>query len=99
MEAIQSEDITRIESEMDNLETAADQNRILRSQLGTQADRVQTAMAHQDEVRVDLKQILSRYEDADIIEAFNAIVQQETAFQAALNVTSKVSQLSILDFI
>ncbi len=99
MEAIQSEDINRIESEIGNLELAANQNRRLRSQLGSQADRVQTAMEHQDEVRVDLKIILSRYEDADIIETFNAIVQQETAFQAALNVTSKVSQLSILDFI
>ena len=51
------------------------------------------------ECSIDLKQILSRYEDADAIESFNAIVQQESAFQAALSVTGKVSQLSILDYI
>jgi flagellar hook-associated protein 3 FlgL len=56
-------------------------------------------MDYQEGVLIDLKQILSRYEDADAIEAFNAIVQQETAFQAALSVTSKVSQLSILDYL
>ena len=88
-----------MQTSLDNLEGAAEQNRRLRSQLGNRANRVETAMDHQEGVRIDLKQILSRYEDADAIDAFNAIVQQETAFQAALSVTTKVSQLSILDFI
>ncbi len=99
MEAIENQDIPRIESEIDNLDLAADQNRRLRSRLGNHTQRVETAMDHQEEMRIDLQQILSRYEDADAIEAFNNIVQQETAFQAALSVTSKVSKLSILDFI
>lgn len=99
MEAIQAGDVPRIESEMTNLDIAADQNRRLRSQLGNRTARVETAMTHQEEVRIDLQQILSRYQDADAIESFNNIIQQETAFQAALNVTGKVSQLSILDFI
>ncbi len=99
MEAIAAGDITRIEAEMDNIDAAADQNRRLRSQHGNRANRVETAIYHQEGVNVDLKKILSRYEDADAIESFNDIVQQETAFQAALSVTGKVSQLSILDFI
>ena len=86
-----------MQTSLDDLEGAADQNRRLRSQLGNRASRVETAMDYQEGVRIDLKQILSRYEDADAIEAFNDIVQQETAFQAALSVTGKVSQLSILD--
>ncbi|HHB76731.1 MAG TPA: flagellar hook-associated protein 3, partial [Desulfobulbus sp.] len=81
-----------------DIDGASDQTRRLRSQMGNRASRVETAMHHQEGVRIDLKQILSRYEDADAIEAFNDIVQQETAFQAALNVTSKVSKLSILDY-
>ncbi len=88
-----------MQQSLDDLEGAAEQNRRLRSQLGNRASRVETATDYQEGVLVDLKQILSRYEDADAIEAFNAIVQQETAFQAALSVTSKVSQMSILDFI
>ena len=50
-------------------------------------------------LEIDLKAILSRYEDADAIEVFNDIVQQESAFQAALSVTGRVSQLSILDYL
>ncbi|HID69796.1 MAG TPA: flagellar hook-associated protein 3 [Desulfobacterales bacterium] len=88
-----------LQANIDNLETAANQNRRLRSQLGTRAARVDTALLHQEDVKIDLQQILSRYQDADAIETFNEIVQQETALQAALSITSKVSQISILDYL
>ena len=99
MEAIEAGDIGRIQTEMTELDAAADQNRRLRSQLGNRSARVETAVSHQENAKIDLQQILSRYENADAIEAFNNIVQQETAFQAALSVTGKVSQLSILDYL
>lgn len=98
-EALRNNDLAGMQTSIDDLEGAAEQNRRLRSQLGNRADRVETAMEYQKGVQIDLEQILSRYENADAIEAFNAIVQQETAFQAALNVTAKVSALSILDYI
>ena len=82
-----------------DIDQAADQNRRLRSQLGNRANRVETAMLHQEDIMIDLRQILSRYQDADAIETFNAIVQQETALQAALSITAKVSQISILDYL
>jgi len=87
-----------IQSQVENLETAANQNRRIRSRLGAKAGRVETAIEHQQQVKVDLEQILSRYQDADAIETFNDIVKQETAFQAALNVTSRISDISILDY-
>jgi flagellar hook-associated protein 3 FlgL len=87
-----------LQSKLDELELSANQNRRLRSQLGNRASRVDAAMLHQEDVKIDLQQILSRYQDADAIETFNDIVQQETAFQAALSITSKVSQISILDY-
>ncbi len=87
-----------LQAQLDNLEIAADQNRRLRSRLGNRANRVDTAILNLQDVQIDLEQILSRYQDADVIETFNDIVQQETAFQAALNVTSRVSQISILDY-
>ncbi len=98
-EAVRNNDQAGMQQSLTDLEGAAEQNRRLRSQLGNRADRVETAMEYQEGVRIDLEQILSRYEDADAIEAFNDIVKQETALQAALSVTSKVSQLSILDYL
>jgi flagellar hook-associated protein 3 FlgL len=98
-EPIQATRDAAIQTSLTDLEGAADQSRRLRSQLGNRANLVQTTMNDQQGVNTDLKQILSRYQDADVIEAFNNITQQETAFQAALSVTGQVSKLSILDYI
>ncbi|PID72054.1 MAG: flagellar hook-associated protein 3 [Desulfobulbus propionicus] len=98
-EAIRADNDTEMQTALDDLQGAAEQSRRLRSQLGNRAARVESAMVYQENVKVDLQQILSRYEDADAIEVFNDIVQQETAFQAALSITGKVSALSILDYI
>lgn len=98
-EAIRANDQTAMQTSLEDLDGAAEQNRRLRSQLGNRASRVEDSMLYQQDVRIDLEQVLSRYEDADAIEVFNDIVQQETAFQAALSITSQVSKLSILDFI
>ena len=87
-----------IQAQLENVELAANQNRTMRSQLGFTASRVESAIAQQESARVDLEQILSRYQDVDMIENFNDIVEKETAFQAALNITSRVSQISILDY-
>lgn len=98
-EAIRSNDKAAIQTEMDSVDTAANQNRRLRGRLGNNAARAEDALASMEEAKVNLKQSLSRYEDADIIETITSLTQQETAFEAALNVTSKVSRLSILDYI
>jgi len=98
-EAVRNNDQDAMQTSLDDLEGAAEQNRRLRAQLGNRAARVESTMNYQDGVRIDLKTILSRYEDADALEVFANIIQQETAFQAALDVTSRVSQLSILDYL
>jgi len=82
-----------------NLETAANQERQLRSQMGVRAARIDSTMARQEDVKVDLKQLLSRYQDVDVIDNYSAILRQETALQAALSITAKVSTISILDYL
>lgn len=97
--AVRNNDQAAMQTSMSDLEGAAEQNRRLRAQLGNSATRVESSMNYQQGVRIDLQQILSRYEDADALEVFSNIIQQETAFQAALDVTSRVSQISILDYL
>lgn len=87
-----------IQAQLENLEIGANQNRSLRSKLGTKASRVESATLRQEDAQIDLQQILSKYQDADILQVYNDIIQKETAFQAALNITSRVSQISILDY-
>jgi len=98
-EAMRGNDPAGVSAQLDALETGADQARRQRGLMGNNAQRVETAMGHLDGVKIDLQQILSRYEDADIVETITSLTQQENAFEAALNVTAKVSRLSILDYL
>ncbi len=81
------------------IETAAEQNRNIRGVSGVVANHVDNAISQQEDVEVDLKTILSRYEDADALDVYSDMLQKENAFQAALSVTGRVSKISILDYI
>jgi flagellar hook-associated protein 3 FlgL len=82
-----------------DLQSGTEQVNRQRSQMGNIAARVENAHGHMEEIKIDMQEVLSRYEDADIIEVITSLNQQEMAFEAALNVTSKVSKLSILDYL
>lgn len=99
-EAIRAGNVTdgSIENQIEQLEIAADQNRTYRSTLGNRASRVESVSNLQEEALVDLQATLSRYQDADIIEVYNNILQKESAYEAALSITARVSQISILDY-
>lgn len=99
-EAIRAGDVTdgTIETQINQLEIAADQNRTYRSVLGNRAARVESTISYQENAIVDLEATLSRYQDADLIEVYNDIIQKESAYEAALNITARVSQISILDY-
>jgi len=88
-----------LQAQINNLEVAANQNRGLRSSLGAKAQHVDSAITQQQTAQTDLKQILSRYQDADMIQTFNDITQKESALQAALSITAKISKISILDYL
>ncbi len=82
-----------------NLQDGTEQVSRQRSQMGNIAARVENAQEHMEAIKIDMQEVLSRYEDADLIEVITALTQQEMAFEAALNVTAKVSDLSILNYL
>ena len=96
---IQLSVVPGLQSTLSTLETSADGVRSARSLMGNNAERIETSKGHMESVVIDLEQILSRYEDADLIDVITEITQTETALEAALNVTGKVGQLSILDYL
>lgn len=97
--AMRTDDTDAIEAEVDNLQKGTDQIRIDRGKIGNYANKVERATANLQDVQISLRETLSRYEDADIIEAITNMTQQENALEAALQVAAQVSQLSILDYL
>ncbi|MCF8030966.1 MAG: hypothetical protein K9K39_08735, partial [Desulfohalobiaceae bacterium] len=72
--------------------------RKFRGEMGINMNRVETSIDAKAKAENDLKQILGKYEDADIAETSSQIVQRETALKAALSVTSRMAQISILNY-
>ncbi|OGQ93951.1 MAG: flagellar hook-associated protein 3 [Deltaproteobacteria bacterium RIFOXYD12_FULL_57_12] len=97
--AMRANDPAAVGALLGNLDQASDQIYRQRAGLGNNAAQLDNARSLMADVQIDLQQILSRYEDADIIKAITDISQQETALQAALSITAKVSQLSILNYL
>jgi len=61
-------------------------------------NRLESAVDARNEATNDLKQFLSVYEDADIIEVSTNLMQQQTSLKAALAVTSQIGQMTLLDY-
>jgi flagellar hook-associated protein 3 FlgL len=98
-DAMRANDPSAIEAELDNLQKGTDQVRIERGKIGNNTAKVERAMENLQEVQISLQETLSRYKDADIIEAITNMTQQENALEAALQVAAQVSRLSILDYL
>ncbi len=95
--AIRNGDAEGMGQQLETLETGAEQVRRIRGRMGNNAWRIERAELYLTDASIEFKSMISSYEDADMIEVFSKLVQQETAFEAALNVTTRVGRLSILD--
>ena len=97
--AFRNNDPNAIAGLLDPLENAANQVRAERSLKGNIGRRLEIAGDQMEKIKIDMEEFRSRYEDADILETITQLQQQQQSFEAALNVTGKVSALSILDYI
>lgn len=95
---IRSGEIDGLNEEMKKLDDSMSRIRILRGNMGTATNRVQTSIENQEQAENDLHRILSRYQDADIVKTYSQLIQQETALRAAYNVSARISEISILDY-
>jgi len=98
-QALRNNDPVAINAQMDNVDIGLEQVRSQQSLMGNVGSRLETAIDRMEQTNIQMQEILSRYEDADLIETITNMTQQETALQAALSVTGKLSQMSILDFV
>ncbi|WP_321530430.1 flagellar hook-associated protein FlgL [uncultured Desulfuromonas sp.] len=91
-------DVAALQVSLDAIEPATDQVRTQRSLMGNDNARLGDNKAMLEEVKLQMKTTLSRYEDADMIEVLSDMTQAETALEAALAVSSRLNSLSLLDY-
>lgn len=98
-EGLRANDQAGVSAELDNVKLAQEQVSDHRTRIGNLAQRVEVSREAMADAQVDLQEMLSRYEDADLAKVLAEMLQQEQALQAAMSVTSRVSKLSILDYL
>jgi flagellar hook-associated protein 3 FlgL len=96
--AIRIDDQEGMAEGLQALQDGANQARRLRGRMGNNVSQIVRATGHLELASNEIKEAISTYEDADVIEVYTNLAKHETSLKAALNVTSKVSKLTILDY-
>ena len=81
------------------LDNALDQILSVRAKVGTKLDRLEATENHWADFKLNITQMLSDTEDADIIETVSNLANWEAAYQASLAVSAKIIQPSLIDFL
>ncbi|MGB6059850.1 MAG: flagellar hook-associated protein FlgL [Microthrixaceae bacterium] len=86
-----SNGINALDSAMDRIESA-------QVELGARARQIDDVIARTELSDIDTKRALSEVEDVDIAQAMIDASAKNFSYQAALSITAKVMQMSLLDF-
>jgi len=70
-----------------------------RAELGARASRLDLVQARVMQDQTDIQEILSKKEDVDVAETITRLKMLEVAHQAALGVTARIIQPTLLDFL
>lgn len=91
-------EVPELEDALKDLEEVMSRVSNERGRVGATMNRLESSQEIRQQATSDLKELLSAYEDSDIIEVSTKLIQQEIALKAALSVTSRISRISILDY-
>lgn len=96
--ALQGNDIGGIQTAMTNLDTFFDHNSAQISDVGSKMIRMEIKDSVFQDLEISTKERLSEIEEPDMVEAILELKAKEFAYQAALASTSKVLQLSLVNY-
>lgn len=98
-DALTGGDTTAMEAQLDTLEDAATQVSRQRSRMGNRNARLDDSLALMEDAKLQMQEVLSRYEDADLVEVLSDMTLAEESLEAALNVSARLANLTILDYL
>lgn len=94
-----SDNTSQIERALALLETAIGDLNTVRGELGGRISKLEGIQARHDANSLTLSELLSKQVDVDAIEAVSRLAQQQAAYEAALQVSATISQLSLAFFL
>jgi len=97
--ALENNDPDTISSCIDDLKAGADQISKNISSCGSRINRLEIAKSNLVDLDLNLTQLLSDTEDADMAEVITRFAMKETVLKASYATASKIGNLTILDFL
>ncbi|PCI49587.1 MAG: hypothetical protein COB49_04755 [Alphaproteobacteria bacterium] len=88
-----------LKGEMDNLDTALDNLRVLVARNGTRQNNVESFISEHENQEVFLEVFISDIEDVNVAEAISRLNNDQIALEASFRITSELTSLSLLEFI
>ena len=90
---------TELGASIANMDAALERVVNLRAEVGTRLQAIDIAADFRDSEEVDLQELISDIRDVDYASAISQLNQQYTSLQAAQAAYSKISQLSLFDYL
>jgi flagellar hook-associated protein 3 FlgL len=97
--ALENDDKETILAQLDKLDTAQQQVNLAVSKVGALMNRLEIAGSNLEDFSLQITELKSETEDADIMELATSLATKELALQASYAVAAKIGRNTILDFI
>lgn len=97
--ALGANDQAGVQAELPNLESALSQVLSNRTDLGARMNRLESQKNVIEEMKFSLTKVLSDKQDVDFMQVISDLTKQQTAFEAAIAASGKISQVSLLDYL
>lgn len=97
--ALSTNNLAGIQQAMTDFDNGTTRVLAARADVGARINLLETAGTMNDSLNVNLQKVISDNQDVDTAKVYSDLAQQQTAFQAALQATSIVENISLVDYI
>lgn len=84
---------------LDEIDSSIDRLLTVQSEIGARKNRVDAISNRVEDINIELQSMLSKIEDIDYAEALTKYKSEESIYQASLQATARVIQLSLMNFL
>jgi len=96
---LNNNDMTRVNGALDGMDTSLNQILTVRSDIGARINRMDSAANVITDMDYTLNKIISDRQDVDMMKVISDLTRQQTAFEATLAASAKITQISLLDYL
>ncbi|GLI38478.1 flagellar hook-associated protein FlgL [Geobacter hydrogenophilus] len=97
--ALSTNDMTTARAQLDELDNGLSQVLSFRTDIGARRNRLDAANGVIEEMKFSITKIMSDKQDVDLMQVISDLSKQQTAFDAAMAASAKISQVSLLDYL